>query len=190
MLQSQVSPHSPSMILFTLHILRVMIRLMASHGLLGPLATVEATIGAKDKIMIAPSNTWREISFSNLSLKSYPCHSSVKSGRSLSLSKRNAIMYLFERDMRGGQATERLHPFGVAQQNSSVLFMRWGEINCGGREGGEKGIWKYWPKSPRRSDSLNVITAKEFYHHWYLLPVIWHNVILKKKSKKTSSPCP
>lgn len=53
----KLSPHSPSMILFTLHIRRVMIRLMASHGLLGPLATVEATIGAKDKIMIAPSNT-------------------------------------------------------------------------------------------------------------------------------------
>lgn len=51
------SPHSPSMILFTLHIRSVMIRLMASHGLLGPLATVEATIGAKDKMMIAPSNT-------------------------------------------------------------------------------------------------------------------------------------
>jgi len=51
------------MILFTLHIRNVIIRLIASHGLLGPLATVEATIGAKDRIMTAPSNTWREISF-------------------------------------------------------------------------------------------------------------------------------
>lgn len=31
---------------------------MASQGLLGPLATVDATIGAKDRVIIAPSNTW------------------------------------------------------------------------------------------------------------------------------------
>lgn len=46
------------MILFTLHIRRVMMRLMASQGLLGPLATVEATIGARESTMTAPSNTW------------------------------------------------------------------------------------------------------------------------------------
>lgn len=32
-------------------------RLMASQGLLGPLATVDATIGAKDRMITAPSNT-------------------------------------------------------------------------------------------------------------------------------------
>ena len=50
-------PVSPSMILLTLQIRRVMMRLMASQGLLGPLATVEATMGAKDSTMTAPSNT-------------------------------------------------------------------------------------------------------------------------------------
>lgn len=33
-------------------------RLMASQGLRGPLATVDATIGAKDRTITAPSNTW------------------------------------------------------------------------------------------------------------------------------------
>ena len=33
-------------------------RLMASHGLLGPLATVEATIGANESTITAPSNTY------------------------------------------------------------------------------------------------------------------------------------
>lgn len=50
---------SPSMILFTLQMRRVMMRLMASQGLLGPLATVEATMGASDSTMTAPSNTWQ-----------------------------------------------------------------------------------------------------------------------------------
>lgn len=45
------------MILLTLQMRRVMMRLMASHGLLGPLATVEATMGASDNTMTAPSNT-------------------------------------------------------------------------------------------------------------------------------------
>lgn len=31
---------------------------MASQGLRGPLATVDATIGAKDRMITAPSNTW------------------------------------------------------------------------------------------------------------------------------------
>lgn len=47
----------PSIILLTLQILSVIIRLMASQGLFGPLATVDATIGAKDKMITAPSNT-------------------------------------------------------------------------------------------------------------------------------------
>ena len=34
-----------------------MMRLMASQGLRGPLATVDATIGAKDRMITAPSNT-------------------------------------------------------------------------------------------------------------------------------------
>lgn len=52
-------PHDglPSMILLTLQMRRVMMRLMASQGLLGPLATVEATMGARDSTMTAPSNT-------------------------------------------------------------------------------------------------------------------------------------
>lgn len=50
-------PASPSMILLTLQMRRVMMRLMASQGLLGPLATVEATMGARDSTMTAPSNT-------------------------------------------------------------------------------------------------------------------------------------
>lgn len=49
----------PSMILFTLQMRRVMMRLMASQGLLGPLATVEATIGARESTITAPSNTCR-----------------------------------------------------------------------------------------------------------------------------------
>ena len=52
-------PASPSMILLTLQMRRVMMRLMASQGLLGPLATVEATMGARDSTMTAPSNTWK-----------------------------------------------------------------------------------------------------------------------------------
>lgn len=47
----------PSIIRLTLQILRVIMRLIASHGLLGPLATVDATMGAKDKMITAPSNT-------------------------------------------------------------------------------------------------------------------------------------
>lgn len=46
------------MILLTLQMRRVMMRLMASQGLLGPLATVEATMGASDSTMTAPSNTY------------------------------------------------------------------------------------------------------------------------------------
>ena len=53
-----VLPLSPSMILLTLQMRRVMMRLMASQGLLGPLATEEATMGARDNTMTAPSNTW------------------------------------------------------------------------------------------------------------------------------------
>lgn len=45
------------MILFTRQIRNMMMRLMASQGLLGPFATVDATIGAKDKMITAPSNT-------------------------------------------------------------------------------------------------------------------------------------
>jgi len=58
-------------------------------------------------------------------------------------------------------------------------------MNHGGRAGRQKGIWKHWPKSPSRSDSLNAITAKEFYYLWYLLPVTWHNVIPKKHAVPT-----
>lgn len=45
------------MTLFTRQIRSMIMRLMASQGLLGPLATVDATIGAKDKMITAPSNT-------------------------------------------------------------------------------------------------------------------------------------
>lgn len=48
----------PSMILLTLQMRSVMMRLMASQGLLGPLATVDATIGARDSTITAPSNTF------------------------------------------------------------------------------------------------------------------------------------
>lgn len=47
------------MILLILQMRKVMMRLMASQGLLGPLATVEATMGASDSTMTAPSNTWK-----------------------------------------------------------------------------------------------------------------------------------
>ena len=44
-------------------------RLMASQGLLGPLATVDATIGAKDRMITAPSNTcerrWISVPWAN-----------------------------------------------------------------------------------------------------------------------------
>lgn len=118
----EVSPHSPSMILFTLQMRRVMIRLMASQGLLGPLATVEATMGAKDKMMIAPSNTWREISFLNLLLKSHPHCSSLTFQRTSSLPKRNVIMVPVWKGYERWPSHRK-----AAYQNSSVLFMRWGE---------------------------------------------------------------
>lgn len=54
----QPSPLSPSIILLTLQMRSVMMRPMASQGLLGPLATVEATMGARERTMTAPSNTW------------------------------------------------------------------------------------------------------------------------------------
>lgn len=44
-------------------------------------------------------------------------------------------------------------------------------------QGETKGFGNIGQNPPRRSDSLSVITAQEFYHHWYLLPVTWHNVI-------------
>lgn len=50
--------HSPSTTLFTRQMRSMTRRLMASQGLLGPLATVEATMGAKDRMITAPSNTW------------------------------------------------------------------------------------------------------------------------------------
>ena len=54
----QPLPASPSMILLTLQMRSVMMRPIASQGLLGPLATVEATMGARERTMTAPSNTW------------------------------------------------------------------------------------------------------------------------------------
>lgn len=54
----QPFPVSPSMILLTLQMRSVMMRPIASQGLLGPLATVEATMGARERTMTAPSNTW------------------------------------------------------------------------------------------------------------------------------------
>lgn len=54
---SAPSGHSPSITLFTRQIRNIMMRLMASQGLRGPLATVDATIGAKDRMITAPSNT-------------------------------------------------------------------------------------------------------------------------------------
>lgn len=54
----QPLPVSPSMILLTLQMRSVMMRPIASQGLLGPLATVEATMGARERTMTAPSNTW------------------------------------------------------------------------------------------------------------------------------------
>lgn len=53
-------PLSPSMILLTLQMRSVTMRPMASQGLLGPLATVEATMGARERTMTAPSNTCRD----------------------------------------------------------------------------------------------------------------------------------
>lgn len=54
------------MTLFTRQIRSMMMRLMASQGLLGPLATVDATIGAKDRMITAPSKTCKEVDFSAL----------------------------------------------------------------------------------------------------------------------------
>lgn len=159
------------MILFTLQMRRVMIRLMASQGLLGPLATVEATMGAKDKMMIAPSNTWREISFLNLPLKSHPHCSSDISKNSLFAQKKcncgTCLEGIWEMAKpQKGYTTEFLSDFYEVRRETVVEG-----------QGQRKVFGNIGQNPPRRSDSLSVITAQEFYHHWYLLPVTWHNVI-------------
>lgn len=67
----QAHPASPSMILLTLQMRRAMMRPIASQGLLGPLATVEATMGARDRTMTAPSNTYTQAHAQILASRQY-----------------------------------------------------------------------------------------------------------------------
>lgn len=175
----KLNHHSPSMILFTLHIRSVIIRLIASQGLLGPLATVEATIGAKDKIMTAPSNTWRKTTVFKWKQITSPAFSVWGHEGHSFPPKEMKLRYVFESDMRGGQAPS----FSGSMTEFFSVSPTFYEVRREKVVGGQEERKVFGPTGQNlhcRSDRLNAITAEDLHYHWYLLLIIWRDYLLPR----------